>query len=150
MCAPSPIQWALSSAISTEATATNTPAENCCQAASETATQTTAVSTANNNNETNEKIDRCRGNHHLLVAESHRRETIEKLGPPAEIFLGGGEGSDVLWVFYDSPAAYVGYGHVESWGVEDPKLTESVFDGFPAAYDALAVNAIWIRPAGTG
>ena len=77
-------------------------------------------------------------------------ETIETLGPPAEIFLGGGEGSDVLWVFYDSPAAYVGYGHVESWGVDDPKLTESVFDGFPAAYDALAVNAIWIRPAGTG
>lgn len=77
-------------------------------------------------------------------------ETIEKLGPPAELFLGGGEGRDVLWVFYDSPAAYVGYGHVESWGVDDPRLTESVFDGFPAAYDGLGVNAIWIRPAGTG
>lgn len=75
-------------------------------------------------------------------------ETIEKLGPPAELFLGGGEGNDVLWVFYDSPAAYVGYGYLEPWGIDDPMLISTIDDGLPAAYDDLAVNSIWIRPAG--
>ncbi|MEM7287790.1 MAG: hypothetical protein AAF480_15675 [Actinomycetota bacterium] len=77
-------------------------------------------------------------------------EAIEKLGPPADLFLGGGEGSDVLWVFYDSPAAYVGYGYLESWGVDEPVLVEDVSDGFPAVYDSLGINSIWIRPAGAG
>ena len=77
-------------------------------------------------------------------------ETIEKLGAPAAMFLGGGEGNDVLWVFYDSPAAYVGYGHVEPWGTDDPALTATIADGFPVAYDGLAVNSIWIRLVGAG
>ncbi len=77
-------------------------------------------------------------------------ETIEKLGPPADVFLGGGEGRDVLWVFYDSPAAYVAYGYLEEWSIDDPLLTSTVADGFPSAYDDLGINSVWIRPAGTG
>lgn len=82
------------------------------------------------------------------VATTTFGETIDKLGPPAAMSLED-EGGDVLWVLYDSSAAYVGYGHLQPPDTDASVLTTSVDDGFPAAYDNLGVNSIWIRPAGS-
>lgn len=74
-------------------------------------------------------------------------DVLRKHGAPAEIFNAGGEGIQVLWLFYDTDTAEVAYGFTEFWGGERFLLEEGDLT-IPEAYDDLAVNSYWARPAG--
>lgn len=66
-------------------------------------------------------------------------------GAPAEVFNGGGEGSQVLWLLYDTDTAFVAYGFVEFRGDAEPTLLPEGDTTLDPGYDALFVNAYWAR-----
>ena len=69
-------------------------------------------------------------------------------GAPTEVFNGGGEGSQVLWLFYDTDAAFVAYGFTEFWGADATFLLDEGDLSIAEAYDDLPVNSYWARPQG--
>lgn len=77
-------------------------------------------------------------------------EILRALGPPAEIFQGGGEGVDVLVLTYDTDAALVSYAYVEFWGGETSRLSDpgGPLKKVPRDYDDLPLISYTAEPAG--
>jgi hypothetical protein len=73
-------------------------------------------------------------------------EVLAAHGAPSEVFNGGGEGSQVLWLFYDTDAAFVAYGFTEFWGADATFLLDEGNLSIAEGYDDLPVNSYWARP----
>jgi hypothetical protein len=72
-------------------------------------------------------------------------DILATLGPPAEVFNGVGEGQQVVWLFYETEAAVVGYG-VTVFDLEDSFLLDEGTTELPGKYDSLPINSYWAQP----